>query len=62
MTQFVRSYAPIRVVQGSAGTIIFPFLTAALNTELNSLGNDVTYRTFPGVTHGEIASAGDASS
>lgn len=50
----VTTKAPILLAQGLADTTVFPQFTDMLNEELVGLGDNVDYRTFPGVTHGEI--------
>lgn len=50
----VRTAPPILLAQGLADTTVFPQFTDQLNQQLVALGNNVDYRTFPGVTHPEI--------
>jgi pimeloyl-ACP methyl ester carboxylesterase len=59
MNPAVKLNAPLLLLQGEADTTVFPFLTNQLNTELTGLGDQVTYTTFPGVTHGQVVTAGE---
>jgi fermentation-respiration switch protein FrsA (DUF1100 family) len=51
---------PILVLQGLADTTVFPFFTDQLTSELNGLGDQVTYTTYPGADHGSIPAASEA--
>jgi predicted esterase len=53
----VKTNAPVLLLQGTFDTTVFPFLTDSLDGELKSLGNNVDYRTYPGVNHSGIVSA-----
>ncbi len=55
----VSSSQDIFIAQGTADTTVFPFLTDTLHGELEAAGNSVTYKKYPGVTHGEIVAAAD---
>ena len=55
----VTTSKPILLLQGSADTTVFPFLTDRLNGELVALGDQVTYTTYPNVDHGGIPSAAE---
>lgn len=50
----VRTAAPILIAQGTADTTVFPVFTDTLNDQLAELGNDLDYRKYEGVGHGEI--------
>jgi pimeloyl-ACP methyl ester carboxylesterase len=50
---------PVLLAQGTADTTVFPFFTDQLNGELNDLGDNVDYRTYPGVNHGAIVAAAE---
>ena len=50
----VTTKAPILLAQGTADTTVFPAFTNQLNTELVDRGDKVDYKTYPGITHGEI--------
>lgn len=56
----VETKAPILIAQGTADATVFQAFTDQLNEELVSLGDDVDYEVFPGVTHGEIPAAAEA--
>jgi pimeloyl-ACP methyl ester carboxylesterase len=55
----VTTSKPILLLQGSADTTVFPFLTDQLNSELVALGDQVTYTTYPNVDHGGIPAASE---
>jgi pimeloyl-ACP methyl ester carboxylesterase len=50
---------PILLAQGTADTTVFPSFTDQLNGELVDRGDDVDYRTYAGVTHGQIVAAAE---
>jgi pimeloyl-ACP methyl ester carboxylesterase len=50
---------PILLAQGLADTTVFPSFTDLLNGQLVDRGDDVDYRTYPGVTHGQIVDAAE---
>lgn len=50
----LRSGAPILLVQGEADDTTLPFLTARLKNEIEAVGNDLDYRTYPGADHGTV--------
>lgn len=52
--------APVLLLQGTADTTVFPSFTTLLDGELVKLKDKVTYRMFPGVTHGGVVAAGNA--
>ena len=60
MNPAVTSSAPILIPQGESDTTVFPFLTAQLRDELVGLGNQVTYKAYPGVDHVGVVTAGEA--
>src|SRR5262249_30156973 len=60
MNPAVRSNAPIQVEQGTADTTVFKTYTDELITELTGLGNQLTYKTYSGVSHGGVVTAGEA--
>ena len=45
---------PIFVGQGEADALVVPELTDALVARLCAIGNDVTYRRYPGASHGGV--------
>jgi len=51
---------PIMIAQGTADTTVFPTYTDMLVAELGDRGDDVDYRTYPGVNHGLIVQAAEA--
>jgi pimeloyl-ACP methyl ester carboxylesterase len=51
MNPLVRSRAPIQIEQGDADTTVFKIYTDQLKDELVAAGNQVIYRTYPGVEH-----------
>lgn len=53
--------APVFVAQGLSDTTVPPLLTDRLDSELRKTGDKVTYRTYPGVDHVGVVSAGDAA-
>jgi hypothetical protein len=59
MNPAVKMKAPLLLAQGTADTTVFPFFTDQLNGELTDLGDDVDYRTYPGVNHGAIVAAAE---
>lgn len=59
MNPAVKIGPPVFLAQGSADTTVFPFFTDQLNGELDALGDDVDYKTYPGVNHGEIVAAAE---
>jgi predicted esterase len=60
MNPAVKTAAPILIPQGESDTTVFPFLTAKLKDELIGLGNQVTYKTYPGIDHVGVVTAGEA--
>lgn len=50
---------PIFLAQGGADTTVPPALTDLLDAELRVLGDDVTYRLYPGVGHTGIVAAAE---
>ncbi len=50
---------PILLAQGTADTTVFPNFTDALDSELNGKGDNVDYKTYPGITHGGIVAAAE---
>jgi predicted esterase len=60
MNPAVKTSAPILIPQGSSDSTVFPFLTAQLKDELLGLGDNVTYKTYPGVDHVGVVTAGEA--
>jgi acetyl esterase/lipase len=59
MNPLVRSRAPIQIEQGDADMTVFKIFTDQLNDELIAAGNQVTYKTYPGVSHGGVVTAGE---
>jgi predicted esterase len=60
MNPAVISSAPILIPQGEADTTVFPIYTNQLKNELIGLGNNITYKTYPGVNHVGVVTAGAA--
>ncbi len=46
--------APVLIAQGLGDTTVFPNFTEALVKELKASGDNVTYDTFPGLTHSGV--------
>ncbi|MEI7692294.1 MAG: lipase family protein [Actinomycetes bacterium] len=46
--------APVLIAQGLGDTTVFPSFTEALVNELKKSGDNVTYDTFPGLTHSGV--------
>lgn len=59
MNPAVKIGPPVFLAQGTADTTVFPFFTDQLNGELDALGDDVDYKTYPGVNHGAIVAAAE---
>jgi dienelactone hydrolase len=59
MNPAVRTVAPILIPQGASDSTVFPFLTAQLRDELIGLGDQVTYKTYPGIDHVGVVTAGE---
>lgn len=59
MNPALRIGPPILLAQGTADTTVFPSFTDMLAAELDGRGDDVDYRTYPGVDHGLIVDAAD---
>jgi predicted esterase len=59
MNPLVRSRAPIQIEQGDADTIVFKVYTDQLKDELIAAGNQVIYKTYPGIDHGGVITAGE---
>jgi len=59
MNPLVRSRAPIQIEQGDADTTMFKIFTDQLKDELIAAGNQVIYKTYPGIGHGGVATAGE---
>ena len=49
-----RTSVPIFVGQGEADALVVPELTDALVVRLCAIGDDVTYRRYPGASHGGV--------
>ena len=49
--------APLFIGQGAADPLVVPELTDALVARLEALGDDVTYRRYPGAGHGGVVDA-----
>jgi pimeloyl-ACP methyl ester carboxylesterase len=60
MNPLVRSQAPIQIEQGESDTTVFKIYTDQLRDELIAAGNQLIYKTYPGVNHVGIVSAGEA--
>ena len=59
MNPAVKIGPPVLLAQGTADTTVFPSFTDLLNGQLVDRGDDVDYKTYPGVTHGEIVAAAE---
>jgi len=59
MNPLVKSAAPILVAQGTSDTTVIPIFTNQLNVELTNAGNQVAYKTYPGITHGGVVTAAE---
>jgi dienelactone hydrolase len=60
MNPLVRSNAPMQIEQGESDTTVFKVYTDQLKDELVNAGNQLTYKTYPGVDHVGVVTAGDA--
>jgi fermentation-respiration switch protein FrsA (DUF1100 family) len=60
MNPLVKTSAPILIPQGEADTTVFPFYTNKLKDELIADGDQVTYKTYPGINHVGVVTAGEA--
>jgi alpha-beta hydrolase superfamily lysophospholipase len=60
MNPAVRTAAPILLSQGESDTTVFKIFTDQLKGELDGLGDQVTYKTYPGIDHGGVVNAGEA--
>jgi predicted esterase len=60
MNPAVRTAAPILIPQGESDTTVFPVFTSQLKDELVGLGDQVTYKTYPGIDHVGVVTAGEA--
>jgi pimeloyl-ACP methyl ester carboxylesterase len=60
MNPAVKTAAPILIPQGESDTTVFPVFTNQLKDELTGLGDQVTYKTYPGIDHVGVVTAGEA--
>jgi alpha-beta hydrolase superfamily lysophospholipase len=60
MNPAVRTSAPVLIPQGESDTTVFKVFTDQLVGELNGLGDQVTYKTYPGIDHVGVVTAGEA--
>lgn len=60
MNPALKISVPVLLLQGLADGTVFPAFSNLLNTELKALGDDVTYKTYEGVTHSGVVSSGQA--
>jgi dienelactone hydrolase len=60
MNPAVKTSAPILIPQGESDTTVFPLFTKPLVDELVGLGDQVTYKTYPGIDHVGVVTAGEA--
>ena len=60
MNPAVKTAAPILIPQGESDTTVFPNFTSQLKDELIGLGDQVTYKTYPGIDHVGVVTAGEA--
>jgi pimeloyl-ACP methyl ester carboxylesterase len=61
MNPAVKISVPVLMLQGLADATVFPAFTNDLDTQLKGLGDSVDYKTYPGVTHGEIVAKANAA-
>jgi predicted esterase len=59
MNPDVETGQPVFLAQGSVDTTVFPVFTDQLDGELVAGGNDVDYRVYAGVGHGDIVAAAE---
>jgi pimeloyl-ACP methyl ester carboxylesterase len=59
MNPLVRTAAPILIPQGESDTTVFPTFTNQLKDELIAAGDQVTYKTYPGVNHVGVVTAAE---
>jgi pimeloyl-ACP methyl ester carboxylesterase len=59
MNPLVRSSAPIQIEQGEADTTVFKIFTDQLKDELVAAGNQLIYKTYPGVDHVGVVTTGE---
>ncbi len=60
MNPLVLSRAPIQIEQGDADTTVFKVFTDQLKDELIAAGNQLTYKTYSGIDHVGVVTAGEA--
>src|SRR5215204_5871948 len=60
MNPRVRSRAPIQIEQGESDTIVLKQYTDQLRDELLAAGNQLIYKTYPGIDHVGVVTAGEA--
>jgi pimeloyl-ACP methyl ester carboxylesterase len=60
MNPAVKTAAPVLIPQGESDTTVFKVFTDQLVGELNGLGDQVTYKTYPGIDHVGVVTAGEA--
>jgi pimeloyl-ACP methyl ester carboxylesterase len=60
MNPAVKTAAPILIPQGESDSTVFPVFTNQLQGELKGLGDQVTYKTYPGIDHVGVVTAGEA--
>ena len=60
MNPLVKTSAPILIPQGEADTTVLPVFTNKLKDELIGHGDQVTYKTYPGINHVGVVTAGEA--
>jgi alpha-beta hydrolase superfamily lysophospholipase len=60
MNPAVKTAAPILLAQGESDTTVFKVFTDQLKGELDGLGDQVNYKTYPGIDHGGVVNAGEA--
>jgi Secretory lipase len=60
MNPLVFSRAPIQIEQGDADTTVFKVFTDQLKDELIAAGNQLTYKTYTGIDHVGVVTAGEA--
>jgi dipeptidyl aminopeptidase/acylaminoacyl peptidase len=60
MNPAVKTSAPVLIPQGESDSTVFKPFTDKLVGELNGLGDQVTYKTYPGIDHVGVVTAGEA--
>lgn len=53
----VKHSRPVFIAQGLADTVVYPAATAVTADKLRAVGNDLTFRTYPGADHNGVMAA-----